>query len=449
MIALADISRCFQGVIPCILCTSDAKAVPNVTYASQVHIVDEKRVALSRQFFNKTSRNLDENPRAAAEVWDPVTFQAYRLDLKFLRTEKSGPLFESMAARIEAIASSTGMTGIFRLIGADVFEVLSVEHVDGYLSGTPPAAEQPMSVSGIRSELRGLHHVSDRINAAVCLDDLLDNVLEALEAFFGFRHTMVLLQDECTGRLVTIASRGYGSSGVGAEVEIGQGLIGTAAKQRQVLRLTGLEASLRYSRAVRRESGTSARDIPLPGLADAESALIIPLTIGDRLVGVLAAEDRDPMRFGEWHEAFLDIIGNQIALGIDRMTQRKDEEEQLPPPAPETSTKTPSGPRRTVTYYVNDDAVFVDGEYLIRNVPGRILWKLLRSWSDEGRMQFTNRELRLDETLGLPAIKDNLESRLILLRRRLSEKCPAIRLVPLSRGRFALEVDGAVALVER
>ena len=25
------------------------------------------------------------------------------------------------------------------------------------------------------------------------------------------------------------------------------------------------------------------------------------------------------MRFGEWHEAYLQIIGNQIALGIDRM----------------------------------------------------------------------------------------------------------------------------------
>src|SRR5687768_17353950 len=130
---------------------------------------------------------------------------------------------------------------------------------------------------------------------------------------------MVLLLDEITGRLVTMASRGYGSSGVGAEVERGHGLIGTAASELRVIRMTGIEASLRYGRAVRRESGSAKPEIPLPGLPDAQSALVIPLKLCDRLIGVLAVEDRDPTRFGEWHEAYLEIIGNQIALGIDRM----------------------------------------------------------------------------------------------------------------------------------
>jgi hypothetical protein len=448
--------RCFQGVVPSLLATADGDAVPNVTYISQVHLVDGRHVALSRQFFNKTSRNLDLNPQAAVELYDPVTFEAWRLRLRFLRTETCGSLFDAMALRIEAIASHTGMSGIFRLRGADVFEVEGVERVEGFR--TCPGSARPddaITLQGHRSELRGLQWVSDRINRADELGALVDAVLEALDSYFGFRHAMLLLADEVTGRLVALGSRGYGEAGVGAEVAVGDGLVGTVARERRVLRISGLDQGLAYGRAVRREVLSAGRlapvaaEIPLPGLPDARSALVIPLVVRDHLVGVLSAESRDPVAFDEWHEAYLEVLGNQIALGVERMLEPAGEETAAPPLPGRPADAPAAERRRQFVFYRNDDCVFVDGEYLIRNVPGRILWRLLRQHVGDGRTSFTNRELRLDESLGLPAFRDNLESRLVLLRRRLEQKCPELRLVSTGRGRFDMVVAAEITLEER
>jgi hypothetical protein len=101
-----------------------------------------------------------------------------------------------------------------------------------------------------------------------------------------------------------------------------------------------------------------------------------------------------------------------------------------------------------VRRYAANDSLFVDGQYLIKGVAGNILWKLLSEHQRLGRRSFTNKELRVDPALRLPEIGDNLEARLVLLRRRLAEHGAFARIEKTGRGRFELAIERPVRLVE-
>jgi len=123
--------------VPASIVTCSRDGVPNITVISQVYYVDAHHVALSFQFFNKTVRNVRENPRTEVCLNDLQGRANWILALEFVRSEKEGPIFEAMDIQIEAIASATGMSGIFKLMAADVYRVLSCRR----LSFTAPAQE--------------------------------------------------------------------------------------------------------------------------------------------------------------------------------------------------------------------------------------------------------------------------------------------------------------------
>jgi adenylate cyclase len=117
-----------------------------------------------------------------------------------------------------------------------------------------------------------------------------------------------------------------------------------------------------------------------------------------------------------------------------------------------SSRRGPVGSRALVTrvrYFESDGSVFVDDAYLIKGVAGRVLWRVLSTYVEEHRDEFSNREIRLDAQVGLPALNDNLEARLIALRRRLEERCTPLRIERIERGRFRLEVDRELILERR
>lgn len=131
---ISPLRTCFEGAIPSTLATCASDSTPNIAYLSQVQYVDRQHLATTFQFFNKTRQNILANPNAVLKVVDPFTGAGHRLHVRYLRTETSGPLFESMKAKLAGIASHTGMGDVFRLLGADIYVVEQME------THAPPSA---------------------------------------------------------------------------------------------------------------------------------------------------------------------------------------------------------------------------------------------------------------------------------------------------------------------
>ncbi|WP_374666755.1 GAF domain-containing protein [Ramlibacter sp.] len=439
---LGAIRACFEGAIPAVMATCGADGVPNVAYISQVSYVDERHVALSFQFFNKTRRNILAHPVATTLMVDPLSGRFLRLHLRYLRTETQGPLFESMRAQLAGIASHSGMEGVFRLLGADVYAVEAVEAVPSELLPAPPPR------TGLLGAVRG---AAERLARCTSLEEALGATLAVLQEALHIRHAMVLMLDAAGGRLYTVASCGYPRSGVGSELRVGQGVIGVAAREATPVRIGHVTNAALYSQAIRTSFEAQIPDIepvteiPYPGLAEPHSQLAVPLLAAGRVLGVLFVESDEDLRFSFEDEDALVAIAGHLGAVID-LTQAAHEAAEAEALAAPGQPAAAEGAALQVRHYAANDSIFIGDTYLIKGVAGAILWKLLRDHEASGRTEFSNRELRLDAALKLPDVSDNLEARLLLLQRRLDEHGAGIAIERTGRGRFRLVLARPVVL---
>jgi len=277
---LDTIRECLEGIIPGHIVTCDPGGMPNVAFLSQAEYIDNEHLALSYQFFNTTRRNVLAGSPVRLLLTSHLTARQYRLSLQYLRTETAGPLFERMKAKLAGIAAHSGMAGIFRLLGADIYRVLDILPVPGGTISPPPPAVNC---------LNALRHSTEHLSACANLECLLEKAVDCLEKKFGFSHLMLLMHDEARGCLFTLASRGYTQSGIGSEIPVGSGLIGICARERSPIRIGFMSSEYTYGRTVR--DGLAAEGqidaletaIPLPGLPNAASQMAIPIVAGDRL----------------------------------------------------------------------------------------------------------------------------------------------------------------------
>ena len=438
---LSDLSACFEGVIPSIIATASADGMPNISYLSHVVRVDEEHVALSNQFFAKTAANVRANPKVTLIVVDGFTGDQFLLDIGFVRSVDAGALFDKIARQLKASSAQVGMSDVMRLRSADIFRVHGIEKVPSPVETAPPmTGRAPVSLPALSEAIKAIEGKAEA-------DEIIESLLCGVQHVLGYDHALVLIHDNHRGCLTTTGSIGYERSGLGSEIAGSEGLIGAAATSGQTIKVSDMSRVRRFGEAIGLEADGAenvTRIVAFPQLPTAMSQIAVPMTVRGAVTGVLFVESTERLAFREEDEAALEILVGQAARAL-RASEREAAAAELKPAVslPEPAA---AGREVRVVHHRFDDSVFVDGTYIVKGVAGTLL-RLMLDWHlSDGRSEFTNREMRLAAGARMPEIKDNLETRLLLLRRRLEEKQAPIRLVRVGRGRVKLEAEGPLTL---
>ncbi len=157
------------------------------------------------------------------------------------------------------------------------------------------------------SELMALFEVSTSLQLQLRLDVILEILVRRVVATFKAQQASVMIVDAETGDLVTRASYGLESEfSRGARTRVGEGIAGWVALRREPVVL-GLKAPTEEFARWYKDNRTIS------------SALSMPLTLGERVIGVLNVNRiNHPDPFRDEHVELLKVFGEHLAAIIDR-----------------------------------------------------------------------------------------------------------------------------------
>jgi sigma-B regulation protein RsbU (phosphoserine phosphatase) len=149
-----------------------------------------------------------------------------------------------------------------------------------------------------------LYEVSRELTSILDREELLRRVAERIKKIVNYHVFSVMLWNEQTQLLESVFAMRYEDS-IPARLQLclHQGLTGTAAGERRVLRINDVKEDPRY---IRCDTGVEAR-----------SEIVVPLLLQDRLIGVLDLESTAPHAFTMEHERMLTTLGSYVAIALE------------------------------------------------------------------------------------------------------------------------------------
>jgi adenylate cyclase len=414
---LSQLRDCFQGIIPALFCTHDEASEPNISFLSQVEYLDENHLALSNQFFSKTKQNILKTKNGLLLILHPASLQTFEIRVRYLKSEVSGDVFEKLQLRLQIIAASEGMSHVFQLRSADIYEVTEIvcrNSITRKPVNLPAPKDERLELSPSELSKSFLESVSSKKSST---EECIALLLRSIRYGFGFPETKFYWVNENSAQSIEAEMMDADGEFLGADR---LGIIRKVFQFGKPLIVSGLQLQRKYANSISLQPSKAQSNI--------SRRIALPILYHGKTQAVLLVEDEKSEAWDLDLVSSLKMMANTLGLVLSR------DSDSVP------FLKKKSIRELKFRLHRSSETLFFEDAALFKSLPAKIFAYIIEKAKEKSAI--SNQEIICALENDFPKEgKTNLEARLSLIKKRIQERAIPLKIVAIERGRFQLVLD--------